>query len=64
MFEVARKKLSLKMKRIARLVVVRRFVRRQGGSVAIEFGLILLPFAVMMFAIMETAMVFFAQQTL
>jgi Flp pilus assembly protein TadG len=64
MFEVARKKLSIKMKRIARLVAVRRFVRRQGGSVAVEFGLILLPFAVMMFAIMETAMVFFAQQTL
>jgi Flp pilus assembly protein TadG len=64
MFEVARKKLSIKMKRIARLVAVRRFVRRQGGSVAVEFGLIVLPFAVMMFAIMETAMVFFAQQTL
>jgi Flp pilus assembly protein TadG len=64
MFEVARKKLSIKMKRIARLVAVRRFVRRQRGSVAVEFGLIVLPFAVMMFAIMETAMVFFAQQTL
>ena len=64
MFEVARNKLSVKMKRIAPLVAVRRFVRREEGSSAVEFGLILLPFIAMMFAIMETALVFFAQQTL
>jgi Flp pilus assembly protein TadG len=64
MFEVARNKLSVRMKRIAPLVAVRRFVRREEGSSAVEFGLILLPFIAMMFAIMETALVFFAQQTL
>jgi Flp pilus assembly protein TadG len=64
MFEFARNKLSVQMKRIAPLVAVRRFVRREEGSSAVEFGLILLPFIAMMFAIMETAMVFFAQQTL
>jgi len=64
MFEFARKKLSVRMKRIAPLAAVRRFVRRQEGSSAVEFGLILLPFIAMMFAIMETALVFFAQQTL
>ncbi len=64
MFEVARNKLSVKMRRIAPRVAVRRFVRREEGSSAVEFGLILLPFIAMMFAIMETALVFFAQQTL
>jgi Flp pilus assembly protein TadG len=64
MFEFARNKLSVQMKRIAPLVAVRRFVRRDEGSTAVEFGLILLPFIAMMFAIMETALVFFAQQTL
>jgi len=64
MFEVARNKLSVKMKRIARRVAVRRFVRREEGSAAVEFALILVPFIAMMFAIMETALVFFAQQTL
>jgi Flp pilus assembly protein TadG len=64
MFEFARNKLSVQMKRITPLVAIRRFVRREDGSSAVEFGLILLPFIAMMFAIMETALVFFAQQTL
>jgi Flp pilus assembly protein TadG len=64
MFEFARNKLSVKTRRIAPLAAVRRFVRREDGSSAVEFGLILLPFIAMMFAIMETALVFFAQQTL
>jgi len=64
MFEVARNKLSVKMKRIAPRVAVRRFVHREEGSAAVEFAVVLLPFLGMMFAIMETALVFFAQQTL
>jgi Flp pilus assembly protein TadG len=43
---------------------VRRFVRRQDGAAAVEFGLVLLPFLALMFAIIQTALVFFAQQTL
>ncbi len=42
----------------------RRFVRRQDGAAAIEFGLVALPFLALIFAIMETALVFFANQTL
>src|SRR6185437_7969778 len=34
------------------------------GSAAVEFGLILLPFLALMFGIMQTALVFFADQTL
>jgi len=64
MFEFVRNKLCVQMKRVAPLAAIRRFVRREEGSSAVEFGLILLPFIAMMFAIMETALVFFAQQTL
>ena len=42
----------------------RRFARRQDGAAAIEFALVALPFLALMFAIMETALVFFAGQTL
>src|SRR5215470_2206193 len=41
---------------------VRRFLRRKDGSVAIEFGMVAAPFFALLFAIMETAIVFFAGQ--
>jgi Flp pilus assembly protein TadG len=41
-----------------------RFMRKQDGSAAVEFSLIALPFLALIFAIMETALVFFAGQTL
>jgi len=40
--------------------VLRRFGRRQDGTAAIEFAMVAAPFLGMIFAIMETAMVFFA----
>jgi Flp pilus assembly protein TadG len=43
---------------------VRRFVRRKDGSVAIEFGMVAAPFFALLFAILETAIVFFAGQAL
>jgi Flp pilus assembly protein TadG len=42
----------------------RRLARREDGTVAVEFGLIAVPFLGLMFAIMETALVFFAGQVL
>jgi Flp pilus assembly protein TadG len=42
----------------------RRFVREQDGAVAVEFGLVMVPFLAVLFAIVETAIVFFAGQTL
>lgn len=50
--------------RLHRLVPLRRFVRRQDGAAAVEFGLVALPFMLLMFLIMETALLFFAGQTL
>ena len=40
------------------------FVRQQDGAAAVEFGLVAAPFLALIFAIMETAIVFFAGQTL
>jgi Flp pilus assembly protein TadG len=41
-----------------------RFRKNQDGAVAIEFGLVVLPFLALLFAILETALVFFAGQVL
>jgi len=38
--------------------LLRRFVRQQDGSAAVEFGFIALPFLGLTFAILETALVF------
>lgn len=57
-------KLRNKLKRLRGLAAARRFVRRQDGAAAVEFGLIMLPFLTLMFVMIETAMVFFAGQTL
>jgi Flp pilus assembly protein TadG len=44
--------------------LARRFLRRQDGAAAVEFALVAAPFLALTFAILETAMVFFAGQTL
>ena len=50
--------------RVAVGAVLRRFARRQDGAAAIEFAMVAAPFLAMVFAIMETAIVFFAGQAL
>ena len=42
----------------------RRFARRQDGSSAVEFALVAMPFLALIFAILETALVFFSGQAL
>jgi Flp pilus assembly protein TadG len=64
MLETMRSKIKRRMRRLARLASPRRFARHQGGSSAVEFSLILLPFLALMFGIMQTSLVFFADQTL
>lgn len=44
--------------------LARRFIRQQDGAAAVEFALIAVPFLALLFAILETALVFFAGQTL
>jgi Flp pilus assembly protein TadG len=54
----------LSASKILRIATMRRFARREDGAAAIEFGIVAAPFLALMFAIMETALVFFASQTL
>jgi Flp pilus assembly protein TadG len=44
--------------------VAGRLLRRQDGAAMVEFGLVAAPFVALLFAILETAIVFFAGQTL
>lgn len=43
---------------------IRRLLKRQDGNAAVEFGLVAAPFLALVFAILETAIVFFASQAL
>jgi Flp pilus assembly protein TadG len=67
MIQAIRDTLSFGAKRLARTRAartLRRFARREDGIAAVEFGIVAAPFLALMFAIMETAIVFFASQTL
>jgi Flp pilus assembly protein TadG len=52
------------LRRLLPTRVARRFARHQDGAAAVEFALVALPFLALLFAILETAIVFFAGQTL
>jgi Flp pilus assembly protein TadG len=43
---------------------LRRLVRKDDGAAAVEFGMVAAPFLALIFAIMETALVFFSGQAL
>jgi Flp pilus assembly protein TadG len=43
---------------------VRRLARQEDGAAAVEFALVAMPFLALVFAIIETAIVFFANQVL
>ena len=69
MIETIRTALAIGTKRLtrARMInvrIVRRFARGEDGAAAVEFAMVAAPFLALMFAIMETALVFFASQTL
>jgi Flp pilus assembly protein TadG len=51
-------------RRLLALRAMRRLARKEEGTAAIEFGMVAAPFLLLTFAIMETALVFFAGQTL
>lgn len=64
MLRQIRSKLANRARRLPRGSVARRFVLRQDGAAAVEFALVAAPFFALIFAIVETALVFFAGQTL
>lgn len=57
-------KLSMRAARWRGVKTVRRLVREENGATAIEFGIVAAPFLALVFAIIETAIIFFAGQTL
>jgi Flp pilus assembly protein TadG len=55
------------LQRIGQLLAgnaARRLAHREDGAAAVEFALVAAPFLALMFAILETGLVFFASQTL
>jgi Flp pilus assembly protein TadG len=64
MTEAARKKIAAGLRWMIPAGLLRRFIRQQDGATAIEFAFVALPFLALTFAILETALVFFAGQTL
>ena len=43
---------------------IRRLLRGEAGSATVEFAIVVVPFLALVFAILETAFIFFAQQAL
>ena len=64
MFEFISTQLANGARRLPTARAVRRLVRQQDGAAAVEFGLVAAPFLALVFAIIETAVVFFAGQAL
>jgi Flp pilus assembly protein TadG len=64
MRDIAKSGLQRGIKKLIAHSLARRFLRQQSGAAAIEFGLVAAPFLALVFAIMETAIVFFAGQAL
>lgn len=64
MSEVKQKPFSVRLMWYLPGRLTRRFVRQQSGAAAVEFALVATPFLALLFAILETAMVFFAGQVL
>src|SRR6185369_11047032 len=57
-------RLSRAAKRSVACIAARRFIRHEDGATAVEFAMVAAPFLAMVFAIIETAVVFFAGQAL
>jgi Flp pilus assembly protein TadG len=64
MTALTRKMLASRAMRFLCPKLARRFIRQNDGSAAVEFGMVAAPFLALIFAIMETALVFFAGQTM
>ena len=64
MVECLARRIAAGAKRLLRAPALRRLARREDGAVAIEFGLVAMPFFGVLLATIETALVFFAGQVL
>jgi Flp pilus assembly protein TadG len=64
MLKAVRAGIASRLQLLARSRMIRRLARREDGIAAVEFALVAAPFLALMFAIIETALVFFAGQYL
>lgn len=64
MCNILRSRIADRARRLCRMRLLRRFGRREEGAAAVEFALVATPFLALLFAIIETALVFFASQSL
>jgi len=64
MVSVMWSKLAIRARPRKAVRILRRFVRHQSGIAAVEFGMVAAPFLALIFAILETALIFFAGQAL
>jgi Flp pilus assembly protein TadG len=64
MLDRIRRKIAARVHRLLPACAACRFARHQDGAAAVEFALVAVPFLALTFAILETALVFFAGQTL
>ncbi len=64
MLKFIKRKCASGMQRLYAGRLLRRFVRQQDGEAAVEFALVAAPFLALIFAILETAFVFFSGQVL
>jgi len=64
MFDKFRDFIASRHGALSRCAIGRRFLRQQDGAAAVEFAMIATPFLALTFAIIESAMVFFAGQSL
>lgn len=64
MFEQLKPKFSAQAVRLLRSPLPRRFISQHKASTTVEFGLLAAPFVALIFAILQTAILFFADQSL
>jgi Flp pilus assembly protein TadG len=64
MFDIISTKLANGARRLLAAGTARRLIKQQDGAAAVEFAMVVAPFLALVFAIMETAVVFFAGQAL
>jgi len=64
MCEQLKPKISARAVRLLRSPLPRRFVSQRKASTTVEFGLLAAPFVALIFAILQTAILFFAGQSL
>ncbi len=64
MIGILRTKVIERTRRLLGLSAARRMMRQEDGAAAVEFAMVAAPFLAMVFAIIETAIVFFAGQAL